>query len=107
MTKKKTTNKTKPMFGKVIVRCRDAGVHYGTYISHNGREVKLTKSRRMWRWFAAQGISLSDVAVHGINQSKSKIASEVLSIILLDACEIIPVTPDAARTIEDTPCAQP
>lgn len=93
--------------GKVIVRCRDAGVHFGTYVSHNGREVHLTDARRMWRWFAAEGISLSECAVAGINAKKSKIAFPVGQIVLLDACEIIPCTVEAAASIENAPCARP
>lgn len=101
------TNPTSPDLGKVIVRCRDAGVHFGTYVSHSGREVHLTDSRRMWRWFAAKGISLSECATAGIDAKKSKIAAPVGRIVLLDACEIIPCTAEAAASIEDAPCASP
>lgn len=118
MTKKPASKKkaapkkaTKPTarrtvsFGKVIVRCRDAGVHYGTYAGHQGREVRLTKSRRLWWWKAAQGISLSAVAEHGV-AGESRIADTVPQIVLLDACEIIACSPKAAASIEGAPCAQ-
>lgn len=85
---------------KVIVRCRDAGVHFGTLASYEGREVKLSDSRRMYYWKAAKGHTLSGCAIHGIT-SDSKITGAVKSIILLDACEIIPCTEDAAKSIGD------
>lgn len=107
---KKTGGKRTPAagktkaFGKVIVRCRDAGVHFGIYVKHSGREVTLKDSRRLWYWKAASGISLSAVAQVGI-ASESKIANKVGAIILLDACEIIPCTAAAAASIESAPCA--
>ena len=84
----------------VIVRCRDAGVHYGKLKSWNGREVILEDSRRMYRWWAKDEMSLSGVARHGINREKSQIAGSLSLIILLDACEIIPFSSlDAEQTI--------
>jgi hypothetical protein len=77
----------------VIVRCRDAGVHFGYYKCHSGREVQLTKSRRMWRWWAAKQMTLSAVAEFGLNKEKPiRIQNELDFIILGDACEIIPCT---------------
>ena len=38
-----------PIGQKVIIRARDAGVHFGTLQSVDGRSVVLTNSRRMWR----------------------------------------------------------
>lgn len=80
----------KPLIGEwVIVRCRDAGVHFGKLKDYEGREVVLEQSRRMWCWFAANGHTLSGCAVHGIKQDKSKIAAAVKTIVLPEACEII------------------
>ncbi len=85
----------------VIVRCRDAGVHFGYLGGYSGRVVELKNSRRMWKWWAASEHSLSGVARCGINQSKSKIAGELETIILQDACEIIPMTdPGAINSIQ-------
>ena len=87
-----TTTEKCSLKGKaVIVRCRDAGVHFGYLVGYEGRVVELRNSRRMWKWWAASEHSLSGVARCGINQSKSKIAGELESIILQDACEIIPM----------------
>lgn len=72
----------------VIVRCRDAGVHFGKLKSYEGREVVLSDSRRMSYWFAKQGHTLSGCAVHGIKDS-SKIAAKIKTIVLPEASEII------------------
>lgn len=91
-TKKKTE---KP----VIVRCRDAGVHFGYLaapVVDGSRTVHLTRARRMWRWYS--GATLSEAAVTGIDPTKSRIAVEVPEITLLDACEVIPCTPVAVET---------
>lgn len=81
-----------PFIGKhVIVRCRDAGVHYGVLKSVNGRSVELIDSRRMWRWWAAKQMTLSAVAEFGLNHEKDlRIQNELDYILLLDACEVIP-----------------
>ena len=85
---------------KVIVRCREAGVHFGTLISYEGREVVLEDSRRMWHWKASKGHTLSGCAIHGIHND-SKFAGMLDKIILPEACEIIPCKAKAARSIED------
>jgi len=89
----------------VIVRARDAGVHYGEYQAHAGREVRLSNARRLWYWKTLKGISLSDLAVNGINAADSRIAATVPDQLVLDACEIIAVREDAAATIREAPIA--
>ena len=84
----------------VIVRCRDAGVHYGKLAAYEGRTVWLNNSRRLWSWTANEGIALSGVAAHGIKAAKSKVDSLASKIVLLDACEIIDCTDVAAKSIE-------
>ena len=84
---------------KVLIRTYSAGVWFGTLEQKSGNEVILNDARRLWRWHAAESISLSAVAVHGINQDKSSIAPSVEKI-WLEAIEIIPVTDKAAKTIE-------
>lgn len=84
----------------VIVRCRDAGVHYGKLVAYEGRSVWLKDSRRLWYWKANDGIALSGVAIHGIDASKSKVDTMVSEIALLDACEIITASEKAAKMIE-------
>ena len=85
----------------VIVRTYSAGVHAGELIGRDGREVELRNARRLWYWRTAdRGISLSDVAVGGINAEKSKICVPVSSIILTEAIEIIPASDVARASIE-------
>ena len=96
------TNPTdKEMIGDyVIVRCRDAGVHAGYLKSYEGREVVLTKSKRLWYWKAAnKSHSLSGVAVNGVEPT-SKITAAVETIVLPEACEIIACSPVARNSIE-------
>lgn len=82
----------------VLIRTYSAGVWCGRLDQKDGNEVILTGARRLWQFFAAQGISLSAVATHGVNQSKSRIATPV-SAVWLEAIEIIPVTEEAEKSI--------
>ena len=83
---------------EVIVRTYSAGVWFGLLKQKAGKEVILTEARRMWRWWAKESISLSGVALHGINQNKSRIAGAVESV-WLEAIEIMPITGEAADSI--------
>jgi len=81
----------------VIVRTFSAGVHFGYLTSRKGKEVTLTKSRRLWRWYGAW--TLSEIATTGVNIAKSKIGAPV-DIILTEAIEIIACTPTAVASLE-------
>ncbi len=84
----------------VIVRARDAGVHAGEYVSHSGRDVELTNSRRLYRYRnKGNYLSLSGVAKEGVSEEHSKIAPVVEHAHILDACEILECTPEAEETI--------
>lgn len=80
------------MIGKfVVVRTINAGVHFGIlaeFISENRQCIRLEKARRLWSWQGA--LSLSEVAMNGVNISNSKISVPVDEIILTQAIEIIP-----------------
>lgn len=84
---------------KVIIRTYSAGVWFGLLEQKQKNEVILKNARRMWQWWAKEGISLSSVAMKGIKQEKSKIAEPVTSV-WLEAIEIIPCSDDAIRLIE-------
>lgn len=84
---------------KVIIRTYSAGVHFGTLTEKAGAEVILKNARRLWKWWAAESISLSAVAKFGIKQKESKIAPRVDKI-WLEAIEIIPCSKIAIETIE-------
>ncbi len=87
------------MLGTVcIVRTANAGVWFGTLSEKAGAEVILTNARRLWRWWAAESISLSAVALHGIKREKSKIAEAVPSV-WLEAIELIPCSVKAEASI--------
>lgn len=90
---------------KCIVRTYSAGVWFGTLAQKSGNEVILTNARRMWRWHTAQSISLSAVALHGIDQSKSKIA-EAVQAQWLEAIEITPCTEFAIQSLEGAEIAK-
>jgi hypothetical protein len=90
-----TDNDRKP----VIVRAKDAGVHFGTLVSYEGRTVVLENSHRLWSWKAAGGVALSGVAATSLVASESKVDALVARIVILDACEIIECTLDAAASI--------
>lgn len=91
----------------VIVRSGNAGVHAGYLHSREGDSVTLKNSRRLWCWVVAkmtgQLASLSEVAVYGINSkdSRSRIAVVVPEITVIGACEIIPTTAEAQKSIEE------
>jgi hypothetical protein len=84
---------------KVIIRTYSAGVWFGVLSEKSGSEVIVTNARRMWRWWAAESISLSAVALHGVKAEKSKVAEAVPSI-WLEAIEIIPCSEKAAAQLE-------
>jgi hypothetical protein len=84
---------------KCIIRTYSAGVFFGEISEKSGNEVIVKNARRMWQWTAAESISLSAVSIHGIINSKSKIAQAVDSI-WLEAIELIPCTDKAIESIE-------
>ena len=85
---------------KVIIRTYSAGVWFGLLEQKDGKEVILTNARRMYEWWCKEGISLSAVAVYGINQSKSKII-EPVSRVWLEAIEIISCSSVAIKDLEE------
>ncbi|MCP4342105.1 MAG: hypothetical protein GY799_25285 [Desulfobulbaceae bacterium] len=102
-TKKRSLNS---MIGrKVIIRTYSAGVWFGVLDQKSGDEVILTSARRMWQWWAAESISLSAVAIHGIKHEKSKIVEPVESV-WLEAIEILPCTNKAIGSLEGAPYVQ-
>lgn len=82
----------------VIIRTYSAGVWFGKLTQKSGNEVILSNARRMYRWWAAESISLSAVALHGIIEDKSKIVEAVPSV-WLEAIEIIPCSEKAAKQL--------
>jgi len=99
-----TSTKKTGVFGSeflgksVIIRTYSAGVWFGILDQKEKNEVILKNARRMWYWKAKKSISLSAVAIHGIDQENSKIVEAVDSI-WLEAIEIIPTTEIAGASI--------
>ena len=82
----------------VIVRTRSAGVFAGTLVSREGQEVVLENARRLWYWSGAA--TLSQLCMEGVkNPSACKFPCEVARIELLQAVEILNVTPAARQSI--------
>ena len=84
---------------KVIIRTYSAGVWFGKLSQKSGNEVILENARRMYQWWAKEGITLSAVAVYGIKKDKSKIVEAVPSV-WLEAIEIIPCSNVAINDLE-------
>ena len=87
---------------KCIVRTYSAGVWFGEIAEKSGNEMVVKNARRMWKWWAAEGISLSSVALHGIKQDQSKIVESVPAV-WLEAIELIPASDKAIASIEGAP----
>lgn len=84
---------------KVIIRGDRSGVFFGTLAAKDGHEVTLTNCRRLWFWSGAA--SISQLAIEGTtNPNNCKFTMTVDEIVILDAIEIIPCTPEAAENIE-------
>lgn len=82
----------------VIVRCRDAGVHAGVLVNHNGRECVLVDARRLWYWKPANKAAfLSGVASEGLHDD-SKIGAPI-HVHLTEICEIIECREVAEQSI--------
>ena len=84
---------------KVIVRSRDAGVIFGDYMGNEGDTVHIRNGVQLWKWTAAQGISLIDVATYGVKASECKFSLASATVTVFNACALIDVTDVAAASI--------
>lgn len=82
---------------RVIVRTYSAGVHYGTLVKREGREVTLADARRIWSWQGAN--TLHEISLRGVGKG-SKVSDRVAEIIVTEAIEIIPCTAEAATNLD-------
>lgn len=86
----------------VIVRTYSAGVFAGELDHRDGKEVRLLNARRLWYWAGAA--SLSQLAVSGTSKPKDcKFPCPVPAVELTEAIEILDVTPEARKSIEEVP----
>ena len=74
---------------KVLIRTTTAGIHYGTLISRDGKEVFLKNARNIWSWAGA--LSLNEIVTKGVNLKESKITEQVEELILTDVIAIYPI----------------
>ena len=74
----------------VLIRTYSAGVHFGELVERNGQEVHLKNARRLWSWSGA--LSLSEIAMKGIDLKNSRVSVPVEEIFLTQAIEIIPIS---------------
>jgi hypothetical protein len=91
------------LIGKyVIVRSSPSGCWAGELVSLNDKTVELKDARRLWRWWAAEGVSLSGVASKGLHPKKlreCRIAVPVSTVIVNEVCEVLAVTDEARESI--------
>jgi hypothetical protein len=86
----------------VIVRTQSAGVFAGYLESRIGQEAVVTEARRLWYWAGAA--SLSQLAVTGTSKPKQcKFPVAAPKIELMQTIEILDVTAEAQKSIEDVP----
>ena len=85
-----------------IVRTYSAGVFAGYIVSRKGQEVVMTNARRLWYWDGAS--SLSQLAMEGVKRPQNcKFPCEVERVELLQAIEVLDVTPEAEASIKGVP----
>jgi len=86
----------------VIVRTYTAGVFAGTLVRRRKQEVELANARRLWYWAGAA--SLSQLATTGTsNPTGCKFPAPVSSLVVLEAIEILAVSPAGKASIEAVP----
>jgi len=92
---------TSSVLGKIcMIRTYSAGIHFGKVEAKEGKEICLSKARRIFYWKGA--CSLSQLAMEGsqnINECQISISVEK---IILEYIEIIPMTKDAINNLIDT-----
>lgn len=82
----------------VLVRTYSAGVHFGTLIERNGKEVRLANARRIWSWRGRN--TLNEIALHGVGEG-SRVSEPVPSIQLTEAIEVITCSPEGAKALSE------
>jgi hypothetical protein len=86
----------------VLIRGDRSGVFIGEFQSLKGTQVVLRNCRRLWRWYGAQ--CCSDLAQSGtLSPEKCKFPEPTDFHLILDAIEIIPMTPQAWKSLTEVP----
>lgn len=79
-----------------IVRTYSAGIHMGTVVECNGTAVLLKDARRLWRWNKA--FTLNEASQNGVGE-ESRISEPVPMILLTQAIEVLPCSPQAVKNL--------
>ena len=96
-----------PIGQYVIARGTGCGVHAGVLEeaeqdAQGTLTIRLSTSRRLWRWWAKEGVSLSGVAVYGLaKKAEIRLGAILPTAILAGICELLPTSPEARRSIEE------
>jgi hypothetical protein len=88
---------------KVVVRSSPSGCWYGEVAGIEGTTVDLVNARRLWRWWAGEGVSLSGVAAHGLKAGSNSVVAAPTDARVFEACEILRATDVAVASIEAWP----
>lgn len=102
-THRERPNMKNPFIGKYcIVRTYSAGVFAGVVVQADDKEVVVENARRLWYWAGAA--SLSELANLGVSKPEScKFPAPVSSVFVTEVIEIIPVTDQAKKSIQEVP----
>lgn len=108
--RKPTTTRTTIPGTKVIVRTREAGVHYGTIVSRSedGQRIVLKDSRRCFRWqidhvrHNTSQVTCSELAKYGPH-ANSRMGVPLEEAEILGVIEVLPTTEMASKAIEAWP----
>ncbi|MGJ0505637.1 MAG: DUF6948 domain-containing protein [Methylocystis sp.] len=84
----------------VIVRCEGKLAYFGKLEAYDGRLVWLKDARLLMSVLPVMGEELYGVARCGLIRRNSRIDVAVPSVLLLNACEIIDASEEAAKSIE-------
>ena len=89
-----------------IIRCRNAGVHFGRVVSTDANFVRVEGSRRLWAWWS--DATLSELSQSGprkdkISEQKYGCVLPELILVTTDVCEIIPCSETATTLLLAVP----
>jgi len=101
---KNESNKNESVFiwKYVILRCRNAGVHFGKLEYASNGVYRLSESRRLYYWKNIKWISLSETALYWIDDdSKVCAVINLIEITEREWWEIIPCSSEAIKSIQE------
>ena len=84
----------------VLIRGYASGVQFGYLKEHNGCEVELINSRRIWSWNGAT--DTNQINVDGIDNDSSKVTVMVERKIITDVIEVLFLTTQASENLKNT-----